>query len=152
MDAVDAKVRSRKEINDANRALGKQTERAVAKITGGERTPMSGAIKYSNRNLTGDVEVKDVRGRDFVKIEVKATSAIAPNGDKSFSLKKSVLDQTFREAEDAGEIGACFIHWKNGDYQDDYVVLKSEHFINFLELAKVGSAVVNGTYEFQEKE
>lgn len=153
MDAVAERMRTRKEINDANRALGKSTERQVAKLTGGERTPLSGAVKFSNRNMTGDVEVKDVRGRDFVKIEVKATSAITPSGDKSFSLKKSVLDQMFREAEDAGEVGACYIHWKNADYtQDDYVVLKSKHFLEFLELAKVGSSVVNGTFEFQEKE
>jgi hypothetical protein len=134
--------------NNRNRNFGKAVERKVADLTGGHRTPMSGAIKHSNWNLTGDVEVKDASGRDFLKIECKGTSTITPKGDKTFSLKKSVLDQAVKEAEDVGEIGVLYVHWANANYEhDDYVILKNAHFLRFLELAKIGHAVEQGTYE-----
>lgn len=142
--AVDEK---RKAQNNINRNFGKSVERQVAKIVGGERTPMSGAVKNSNRNLTGDVEVKDALGRDFMKLEVKGTSNSTPKGDKTFTLKKSVLDQTFYEAEEAHEIGALYIHWKGGSYeQEDYVILESKHFIRLIELAKLGVLVEEGKH------
>lgn len=140
--------RTRKQVNARNRRAGKAAEKKVAELTGGSRTPMSGAIKNSNWNLTGDVQVKDKANRGLMKIEVKTTSTITPAGDKTFTLKKSVLDQAIREADDAKEIGAVFIHWMNGSYeQDDYVILSSEHFLRLLELAKIGSAVEAGREE-----
>lgn len=135
-----------KERNERNRNFGKSVEQRVATMTGGARTPMSGAIKNSNWNLTGDVEVKDASGRDFVKIEVKGTSTITPKGDKTFTLKKSVLDQAVQEADDAGEIGLVYLHWLNAKYEeDDYVIFKTRHFLRLLELAKLGAAMERGT-------
>lgn len=140
-----------KERNKRNRNFGKNTERTVAKLSGGQRTPMSGAIKNSNYNLTGDVEVKDASGRDFVKIEVKGTSTITPTGDKTYTIKKSVLDQATAEAEAVGEIGLTYLHWLNANYEaDDYVIFKSNHFFRLLELAKIGAAVQNGLYKEPE--
>jgi hypothetical protein len=144
--------KTRKEINDRNRNFGKSVERNVAALTGGERTPMSGAVKHGSRNLTGDVEVKDLLGRDFVKIECKGASIVTPTGDKTFTLKKSVIDQTFQEAKDAGEIGILWVHWANNQYIEDHVLVPGSNgeahamtparmFIELLELAKLGAAV-----------
>lgn len=126
-----------------NKQFGTSTERAVAKITGGERTVGSGAIKTSNRNLTGDVEIRDAdNAQDIIKIEVKGVSSITPSGDKTFILKKSVLDQAMSEADVVKEVGVVWLHWKNASYGvDDYAILSSTHFLQFLEWAKIGAAV-----------
>src|SRR4051812_31607432 len=76
---------TRTEINARNRNFGKSVERSVAKLTGGDRVPASGAIKTSNLDLTGDVQVKDAAGRPLIKIESKGTSALTPSGDKTFT-------------------------------------------------------------------
>lgn len=132
----------RAEINNANRKFGRKVEQAVAKMTGGDRTPLSGAAKQSNRNLTGDVEVEDALGRPMLKIECKGTAGITPSGEKTFTLKKSVLDQMVEEADAASEIGCVWLHWKNGEYgKDDYVIVASRHFLQLLEWAKVGRGV-----------
>jgi hypothetical protein len=145
MDEVIKKEERRKQ-NNLNRQFGKATERAVAKQVGGERTPMSGAIKHSNRNLTGDIEVKDAGGRDFLKIEVKATSTIDVKGDKMFTVRRSVLEQANKEAEEAGEIGCVVFHFKNDSHENNYYIWGAKHAVRIIELAKLGALVERGEY------
>ena len=45
-----------------------------------------------------------------------------------------------REAEEAGELGMVFMHFKNDPYETDYVIFKAEHFLRFLGWAKEGAA------------
>lgn len=151
MEAVAAREERRRQ-NNINRNFGKATERAVAKQMGGERTPMSGAIKNSNRNLTGDVEVKDALGRDFLKIEVKATSLLDPRGDKMFTIKLPVLQQAFREAEEAGEIGCVAFHFKNEPHEKIYYIWEGAHATRLVELAKLGVLVESGAYIPKDEE
>lgn len=133
--------RTRTEINNTNRKYGRSVEQQVAKLTGGERTPGSGAIKNSVKNLEGDVRIQiPDTNRDFVVIECKATSTITPSGDRSYTLKKSVLDQMMREAEiSSNTVGLVFLKWKNLPYTDDFVIFSSRHFFRFLEWAKEGA-------------
>lgn len=77
--------------------------------------------------------------RELLKIEAKTTSAITPKGDKQFSLKKSVLDQAKREAEEVGAIAALWLHWNNGSHErDDYAIVPTNHFIELVRLARIG--------------
>jgi len=144
----------RKEINRLNRGFGKSVERAVAKLVGGERTPGSGAFKTSDRNLTGDVAVWDAEGVGLAKIECKGTSTITPKGDKTFTMKKSVMYQTWFEAIAADELPILWVHWKNGDYLDDAVMVVGDPatdevhplvparmFLELIRLAKLGAVV-----------
>ncbi len=147
-------VTDRAAINNQNRRRGKEYERAVAKLVGGERTPGSGAFKNSNRNLTGDVQVNDALGRGLCKIECKGVATISPKGAKTFTLKKTVLDQAFQEAKLQGEIGVVWIHFHGEDYLNDYVILTGDEdkkemhgiiparmFVDLLEKAKLGAVV-----------
>lgn len=124
--------------NAKNRNFGKSVERTVATLTGGSRVPASGAIKTSAFNLVGDVQVRYDEGtRTICLVECKGTSGINPSGEKTFVLKKSVLDQCSKEADLLGAVGATWVHWKNANYvQDDYVVLSAKHFLELLEIAK----------------
>jgi hypothetical protein len=141
----------RTQQNKRNRNYGKDVERSVAKKVGGERTPGSGAFKFSNRNLTGDVQVNDALGRGLCKIECKGVSVISAKGEKTFTLKKSVLDQAFKEADVQGEIGVVWIHFLNNNYDEDFVafmdekgdayMIRSRHFVRLLDLAKLGAVV-----------
>ena len=133
--------RSRAEINNANRQYGKRAEREVAKRTGGERTPGSGAIKNSNKQLEGDVRVRDAKNkRDAFVIECKTCATLTPAGDHSFTLKKSVLDQMVKEADMGGAVGLLYLKWKGAQFEDDYVIFKASHFYRFLDWAKVGAS------------
>src|SRR5690606_40126867 len=94
--------------------FGKAVEKAVANLTGGTRVPMSGAIKNSVFNLEGDVNVKTRDGKKTLfLIETKGTSGITPKGDKTYTLKKSVLDQMSKEGRTAGAIPALYLHWRD---------------------------------------
>ena len=128
-----------KDRMQSGRDFGKRVEREVARRTGGERMPMSGAIKTSVRGLEGDVRVRDSTGqRDVFVIECKGAGQITPRGERTYVLKKSVLDQMVAEAERSGAIGLVYLHWKGNDFSDDYVIFRSEHFFRFLEAAKRG--------------
>lgn len=144
----------RKEINARNRQFGKSVERNVAKLVGGERTPGSGAFKLSNRNLTGDVEVRDNAGNGLAKFECKGVSVITPSGDKTFTMKKSVLDQAFSEAHAAHEIPIVFIHWFENDYLNDHAIVPGDaakreshgliparYLVELIRLAQIGQVV-----------
>lgn len=132
---VNEEVRKR---NNANRNFGKAIERNVADLTGGERVPMSGAVKNSVWNLEGDVRVRyPDSSRVLSLIECKGTSGITPSGDKTFTLKKSVLDQAKKEGELVKAIPAVWLHWKNANYeQDDYVIIPAETYIKILDELK----------------
>lgn len=133
-DAVNEK---RRQQNNANRQFGKYAERKVAKAVGGERTPLSGAAKYSNRNLTGDVEVRDGLGRDFMKIEVKSSAVVDAQGQKSFTIKLPVLQQAFREAHEAHEIGCVAFTFKGDGHI--YYIFSDEDIHELIEKAKLGA-------------
>src|SRR5690606_32415367 len=96
----------RRRINNTNRARGKATEREVAKRMDGIVVPLSGAVKNSVMNLEGDVQIRDLENKDtlFV-IECKNSSTLTPKGDRSFTLKRSVVEQAFDEAEIQHAIG-----------------------------------------------
>lgn len=146
---------SRKEINQRNREFGKSIERNVAKLLEGERTPGSGAFKFSNRNLTGDVEVKDRGGRDFLKVECKGTSVITPSGKRTYTLQKDVIDQTLSEAVAAGELPMLWIHWESAEYGlEDHVIvpgkegeahwlIPSSMAVELVRLARIGHDTEN---------
>ena len=139
----DSPKESVKDRNNRNRGFGKSVERTVAKLTGGDRVPASGAIKTSAWNLVGDVQVKDNTKKIIALIECKGTSGITPSGDKTFALKKSVLDQATKEADLVGALGVVYIHWKNGEYaQDDYVIFSAAHFLRFIEDLKAAGTEV----------
>lgn len=134
--------RDRTEQNRVNRGFGKSIEREVAKLTGGSRVPGSGAFKQSVHNLTGDVEIFDDQGRVIMRVECKGTSAITPKGDKSFVLKKSVLDQAKKEAEATNVVGVVWVHWRDAEYKkDDYVIIPSAHFLQLVDWARTGAAL-----------
>lgn len=118
---------------------GTRLEREIAKKFGGERTPMSGAAKYSNRNLTGDVEIPDADGKPLIKIEAKYSGSINANGEKCYSLTQKVLKQMTQEAIEAHELGALYFRFKN-DVQG-YAILTHEHFHELVELAKLGATL-----------
>lgn len=130
----------RKRINKGNKKRGSDSERAIAKYLGGRRVPLSGAIKKGPYDLTGDVQVMHLNGaRELLKLEVKTTSSVSPKGERSFVLKRSVLDQAEREAEEAGSIGALWIRWSGGALQKDHVVMSAAHFAELVELARLGA-------------
>lgn len=132
---VDEKVRER---NNRNRTFGKGVERKVADLTGGDRVIASGAIKTSVWNLVGDVQVRDADGkRVVVLIECKGTSGITPKGDKTFILKKSVLDQATAEAKQVGALAAVWIHYKDNQYENDYIAIPANQFVQYVEALKV---------------
>ena len=134
----------RQKINNRNRNFGKSIEKNVAKLTGGNRVPMSGAIKGSIHQLEGDVRVMFPGERTTLAlIECKGTSGITPKGDKTFTLKKSVLDQAKAEAKVQNAIAVVWVHWLNANYvQDDYTIIPSEDFLKLLELAKQAGLTV----------
>lgn len=122
------------------RRSGDRVERMVAKELGGSRTPGSGSIKDSNRNLKGDVEIPDINNEFFIKMEVKASGLISAKGEKSYTLTTDVLEQMFNEAEESGEVGVLWIHFKGQAIRDGYGILKGEHLKELIELAKIGHA------------
>jgi hypothetical protein len=130
--------RTRKEINNRNRNFGKSVERRVAELTDGHRVVASGAIKTSIWNLLGDVQVPFDDSHDTLAvIECKGTSGITPKGDKTYTLKKSVLDQMVKEADLMKAVGLVWVHWLSASYEnDDYVVMRSHHFLKLLSLAR----------------
>lgn len=127
----------RRQQNNINRNFGKSVEREVARLTGGTRVPMSGAIKNSVHNLEGDVSV---RSRDekrvLALIECKGTSGITPKGDKVFSLKFSVLEQARKEAELQHAMPMVWIHPKGENYSKDWIVIPSELGLEIIDILK----------------
>ena len=131
---------TRREINNRNRKRGKSAEREIARLLGGEVVAGSGAIKNSNKNLLMDVQVRDaLNQRDIIAVEVKSTAAISAKGERSFNLKKSVLDQAFSEADKMEMIGLLWVHWVNLRYgTDDYQIWRSEDSVRIIDFARWG--------------
>lgn len=134
--AVEGADEKRKKQNDINRQFGKATERRVANKVGGQRIPMSGAIKTSNFNLTGDVVVRDHNNQPFAKLEIKGQSRTTAKGEKIFTIPVAVLQQAFKEAKEAGEIGCVVYHYKNDER--DYFIFDGENIYELFRLAKLG--------------
>jgi hypothetical protein len=120
------------------RRKGDRVEREFAKDLGEKRTVGSGAFKNTNKNLTGDMDVRDNEGREFIKCEVKYSGVVNTKGEKVYPLTTTVLDQMEKEATDAGEIGVLLLQYKGGKR---YAILSFEHFQSFLELAKLGRSM-----------
>lgn len=130
--AVDEKRRAQ---NHINRNFGKSVERKVAELTGGNRVPMSGAVKNSVMNLEGDVQVRTRDGkRVLALIECKGQS---PKDDaKSFQIKVSVLNQAKNEAALQHAIAAVWYHLKGENYDADWVMIPAPDFLRLLEELK----------------
>lgn len=111
------------------RDQGNRAERLVAKYLGGERIVGSGAYKFSNKNLVGDVDVW-IGPRPYLKLEVKTTAKTGVNGPV-FSLTAKVLDQMQREAEQYNELGCVWIHYKNNRPENDITVWPINHLLQF---------------------
>lgn len=135
INPVPKPLPTKKRGGTSPRAKGDRVERLVAKDLGEQRTVGSGAFKYSNKNLTGDIDVRDNEGRDFVKLEVKYSGQVNAKGEKSYVLTTSVLDQMEKEAHDAGELGALVLQYKGGKR---YAIMTFEDFQKIIELAKLG--------------
>lgn len=132
----------RKAINKKNRDVGKRHEREIAKRTGGERVPMSGAIKNSVHHLEGDVKVRDSENKfDVVFIECKASAKIDVKGRKQLTMKLEDLQQMIQEAKISGCVGLISYHWVNNDYENDFIMCESSEFFRLIELARIGATV-----------
>ena len=127
--AVDEKRRAQ---NHINRNFGKSVERKVAELTGGNRVPMSGAVKNSVMALEGDVQVRSPDGkRVLALIECKGQSV--KEGAKSFQIKVSVLEQAQREAAIQRAFAAVWYHLKGENYDSDWVMVPANDFLRMLE-------------------
>lgn len=124
------------------RKSGARVERIVAKALGGERIPGSGAIKNSNKDLTGDVEIRDADNRPMLKLEVKASGEIHTSGSKSYSLQKKTLEQMLKEATDANQLGALLIHFKGDTLDQGYTIMSTRQFQELVEMAKLGRTIM----------
>lgn len=131
----DPKPEPKKKGGKSPQQSGRRVERIVADKLGEKRTVGSGAYKNTNKNLTGDIEVRDNEGRDYIKLEVKTTGAVNAAGDKTYSLQEKVLKQMEDEANAARELGALVIHYKNGK---SYVVMPFDHWKRLVDDAKLG--------------
>lgn len=131
----DQKPPPKKKGGKSPQASGKRFERIVAKDLGEQRTVGSGAFKYSNKNLTGDIDTHDNEGRAYIKLELKVTGQVNTAGEKVFSLKEAVLKQMEDEAHAAKELGALVFHYKNGK---TYVVMSYDDWKIMLHDAKLG--------------
>jgi hypothetical protein len=122
----------------APRRSGTRVERLVTKHLGAERTVGSGAFKHTSHNLTGDGELRDSEGKDFIKLEIKASGAISAKGEKIYTIKKDELDQMVKEADEAHEKGALVFHFKGQPIDKAYVIMSMEHFKELVDEAKLG--------------
>ena len=120
------------------RRAGDRVERLVAKELGEKRNVGSGAFKQTNKNLTGDLDIRDNKGREFIKLEIKYTGQVTTKGEKVYPLTTKVLEQMEREAHDAGEIGALTLQFKGGKR---YEILTHQDFLKLVELARIGNAI-----------
>jgi hypothetical protein len=131
----DAKPPPKKRGGKSPQQAGRRIERVIATKLGEKPTVGSGAFKSSNKNLTGDVDVRDNEGKDYVKLEIKMTGAVNAAGDKVYALQEKVLKQMEEEAHANRELGALVIHYKNGK---QYVVMPFADWMSMLEDAKLG--------------
>lgn len=135
------KPEGKKKGGKSPRQQGARVERMVAKHTGGTKTIGSGAFKNTNHNLEGDVEIPDADGKPLVKLEVKACGVISAKGEKSYALSQKVLEQMVKEADNANEIGALWLHFKGQALENGYLIMQAKHWTRFLELAKLGATM-----------
>jgi hypothetical protein len=125
----------KKKGGNSPRKAGDRVERKIADTLGEKRNVGSGAFKQTNKNLTGDIDVRDNEGRDYVKMEVKMTGQLNTKGEKVYSLQEKVLKQFVAEAHAAKELAALAVHYKNGD---TFVVMPLSDWQRMLEDAKLG--------------
>lgn len=109
------------------RDQGNRAERLVAKYLDGERIIGSGAYKFSNKNLVGDVDVR-INGHEYLKLEVKTTGAERKNG-MFYVMRHDVLRQMHEEAERFHQKGALWLHFKNSSPANDFVFFPEFHLI-----------------------
>jgi hypothetical protein len=126
----------KKKGGKAPKQAGNRVERQVAKQYGGERTPGSGAIKHSSKNLTGDVEVK--LPTEQIKFEVKYSGSLTSTGLKTFPMTLKVLTQMINEACEAHQLGALHIQYKGEPIKEGgVVVMWVPHFMKLLQAANM---------------
>lgn len=113
------------------RNIGNRAERLVAKYLDGQRVVGSGAYKFSNKNLLGDVDIQ-VDGRDYLKVEVKATGRSHETRGQYYVVTEKVLNQMEREAEQYQQLGCLWIHFKNSTPSADFVIFPLYHAIRLV--------------------
>lgn len=118
------------------RAKGDRAEREIGKLLGEKRTVGSGAFKNTNKNLEGDMDVRDKNGKEFIKLEIKYTGSLTTTGEKSYTLTEKVCKQMIEEAHAAGELGALVVHFKNGK---KFVLMEVNDWHKLVELARIGN-------------
>jgi hypothetical protein len=121
------------------RRTGDRVERIIAKELGEKRNVGSGAFKNTNKNLTGDLDIRDAKGRAFIKLEIKYTGQVTTKGEKVYPLTTKVLEQMEKEAHDAGEIGALTLQFKGGK---KYEIMTHEDFLKLVEWARLGRNII----------
>ena len=131
----DPKPPSTKKGGKSPQRAGKRVEKIVATQLGEKPTVGSGAFKGGNKNLTGDIDVRDNDGRDWIKLEVKMTGAVNAGGDPVYSLNAKVLKQMEDEAHAAGELAGLVVHYKGGK---QYVVMPFDDWKLLIADAKLG--------------
>lgn len=134
-EPVPEKSEQRRKQNHINRNFGKSVEREVAKLTGGTRVPMSGAVKNSVHNLEGDVTIRTPDGKKTMfLLECKGQSP--KENAKSFQIKVPVLKQAQEEADLQKAFAAVWYHLKGENYSEDWVMIPSQHFLRILEMMR----------------
>lgn len=134
----DPKPEPKRKGGKSPRAAGNRVEKKIADSLGEKRTVGSGAFKNTNKNLEGDVDIHDLEGRAYVKLEIKMTGQQNTKGEKVYSLSEKVLKQMEEEAHRAGELGALVVHYKNGK---TYVVMPFDDWKILLNDAKLGRSL-----------
>lgn len=103
------------------RTYSKAQEQHVAKITGGKRTPNSGATDFGGKS--------DVRIGNLMSIECKTKTAPA----KSFSIKKEWLTKLREEMNmDGNKFAALAFNYGPGE--DCYYIIDEEMFLRLCEV------------------
>lgn len=125
------------------RDQGNRAERLVAKYIDGERVVGSGAYKFSNKNLLGDVDVW-ISARPYLKLEVKTTGRTGKAGPV-YAVPFKVLQQMKEEAEQYRELGCVWVHYKNNRTHNDLVVFPLDHWIKFVNAAHMESVFSDTT-------
>lgn len=128
------------------RDQGNRAERLVAKYLDGERVVGSGAYKFSNKNLLGDVDVY-LDGRPYLKLEVKTTGRTHVKRGLYYTVPYLVLHQMETEAHQYHQLGCLWIHFKGSSPSSDYAIFPIADLYAFAEgvtVELIGSPIQNG--------
>lgn len=136
-EMTDKVPRTPTQRNKVNRNFGRSVELNHAEILGGERVPMSGAIKNSPFNLEGDVRVRFPESKKVLAlVESKGVTQIEMKGEKQFVVKTEWMKQAIAEAELQHAFGFVIVHPKGEGYMDDFVIIAMPTLVKMLDKLK----------------